>query len=301
MPLAPPFLKPNDKVAIIATARKVSTNEMKAPIKLLNRWGLQVVTSPYLFDADNQFAGDDGVRTNALQWALDDKSIKAIFIARGGYGTIRLIDNIDFTKFAKKPKWIVGFSDITVLHSHIEKKLKIQTLHAPMPITFDRNKTSTNYLKQALFGELQSYQIENDCSLNRTGKATGKLVGGNLSLLYAMQGSKSDIKTNNKILFIEDLDEYLYHIDRMIISLKRSGKLAKLKGLVVGSMIDMKDNTIPFGKTPQQIILDAIKEYNYPVVFNFPSGHHTQNYPLKLGATIQLSVTESQCKIIFGK
>jgi len=295
----PPFLQLNDKVAIIASARKVSRAEMQPAIKLLNKWGLQVVVYNHLFAHENQFAGADNLRAADLQNALDDKDIKAIFMARGGYGTLRIIDHLNFSKFNKKPKWIIGFSDITVLHSHIQTKFKIATLHAAMPITFGKDELSTFSLKESLFGNFNSHSFKTKNSLNRIGIANGKIVGGNLSLLYAMQGSKSDIKTKNKILFIEDLDEQLYHIDRMILSLKRARKLSNLKALIVGSMIDMKDNSIPYGKTAQQIIYDAVKEYDYPVVFDFPAGHDVKNIPLFLGMKATVNITKTNCELRF--
>ena len=297
--MQPPFLQKNDKVAIVATARKVSKPDLNFAIKTFKKWGLEVVLAPNIFEAENQFAGSDATRIESLQWALNDKSIKAIFIARGGYGTMRIIDELDFTKFKKYPKWIVGFSDITVLHSHINQNYKINTLHAPMPLTFNRDIQSLNYLKDVLFEKKISYEITSNNKLNKEGIAQAKIIGGNLSLIYALQGSKSDINTKNRVLFIEDLDEYLYHIDRMILSLKRSGKLSNLKALIVGSMIDMKDNTVPFGKTANEIIYEAVKEYDYPVVFDFPAGHDVKNYPLVFGKKAKLNVTQTNCTIEF--
>jgi muramoyltetrapeptide carboxypeptidase len=220
---------------------------------------------------------------------FDDTSVKAVISARGGYGTIRIIDKIDFTTFKKHPKWMIGYSDITVLHSHIYN-LGFETLHATMPINFAVNAEATETLRKALFGEKLSYEAEKH-SLNRTGIAEAELVGGNLSLLYALTGSASDLDTKGKILFIEDLDEYLYHIDRMMMNLKRSGKLENLVGLIVGGMTDMKDNAVSFGKTAEEIILDAVKEYDYPVCFNFPAGHIDRNLVLIIGRKVKLEVT----------
>ncbi len=296
--MIPNYLKKNDSVAIIATARKVSSKELLKPIRQIRNWGLNVVTDSSLYAEENQFAGSDDLRAKALQWALDNSEIKAIFIARGGYGTMRIIDKINFSKFKKCPKWIVGFSDITVLHSHIENCYGISTLHAPMPLTFSKNLKSVEYLRDLLFGKNVSYVFKTKSyKLNKIGDVNGSIVGGNLSILYSLLGSKSDIDTKNKILFIEDLDEYLYHIDRMILSLKRAGKLKKLKGLVIGSMLDMKDNIIPFGKNANEIIFDAIKEYDYPVVFNFPSGHDLKNFPIKLGSNVTLSISDKKCEL----
>ena len=204
---------------------------------------------------------------------------------------MRIIDKLNFKQFQEKPKWIIGYSDITVLHSHIHQNFEIETLHATMPINFHKDEESVQTMKQALFGEKISYKI-NSHTLNRKGKVEEVLVGGNLSLLYALKGSKSGISTSGKILFIEDLDEYLYHIDRMMISFKRAGKLSHLAGLVVGGMSDMKDNPVPFGKTAEQIIADAVKEYDYPVCFGFPAGHEAKNLALTFGRKVKLNVGE---------
>lgn len=291
-----PYLKKGDKIAILAPARKISKEEIEPAIAILKSWGLQVVLGKNLFKADHQFSGTDEQRAADLQVMLDDTSIKAIISARGGYGTLRIIDKINFSKFKKHPKWVIGYSDITVLHSHIHT-IGIETIHATMPINFTKNKEATETLRKVLFGEKTSYEM-NAHPLNRKGEATAELVGGNLSLLYALTGSTSDIDTKGKILFIEDLDEYLYHIDRMMLNLKRSGKLKHLKGLIVGGMTEMKDNAIPFGKTAEEIILDAVKEYKYPVCFNFPAGHVDRNLALVLGRKVKLSVGQN-CKVDF--
>jgi len=295
--IQPPLLKKGDKIGVIAPARKIAKEEIQNAIDLFTRWGLEVVLSKNLFRIDNQFAGTDDERAEDLQTMLDDASIKAVISARGGYGTIRIIDKIDFAKFKKNPKWVIGYSDITVLHSHIHN-LEIETLHATMPINFSKNSEATETLRKALFGEKLKYEFESH-PLNRTGAADGELVGGNLSLLYALTGSVSDIKTEGKILFVEDLDEYLYHIDRMMLNLKRSGKLSHLAGLVVGGMTNMKDNTIPFGKTAEEIILDAVKEFSYPVCFNFPAGHIDKNLALCFGKKVNLEV-EGAVKLLIS-
>ncbi|MES2394373.1 MAG: LD-carboxypeptidase [Bacteroidota bacterium] len=287
----PSFLKKNDKIGIIAPARKISKEEIQSAIDIFNAWGLEVVLSKNLFNVDNQFSGTDDERADALQIMLNDDSIKAIISARGGYGTIRIIDKINFTNFKKHPKWIIGYSDITVLHSHINN-FGIETLHATMPINFAKNAEATETLRKALFGEQLNYQFESH-PLNRKGEAEAELIGGNLSLIYALTGSVSDIDTKGKILFIEDLDEYLYHIDRMMLNLKRSGKLDHLAGLIIGGMTDMKDNTIPFGKTAEEIITDAVKEYDYPVCFNFPAGHVEKNLALYFGRKVKLKVADT--------
>ena len=296
----PPYLKPNDKIAIVATARKISAEELSFAIETLKSWGLQPVLGKNIFAVENQFAGSDKQRTDDLQEAINDESIKAILIARGGYGTVRIVDDIDFSKLKTNPKWVIGYSDVTVLHSHIHTHIGIPALHATMPINFSKNAEAVETLRKCLFGETISYQFEAK-ALNKTGEANGVLVGGNLSLLYALSGTASDMDTKGKILFLEDLDEYLYHIDRMMLNLKRSGKLTNLKALVIGGFTDMKDNTVPFGKTAEQIILDAVKEYNYPVCFNFPAGHIDRNLALYFGKEINLKVETINCSLTFLK
>lgn len=290
----PLFLKKGDKIAIVAPARKVTHEEMQPAIEMLTNWGLEVVLGENLFNEQNQFSGTDEERTADLQTMLDDASVKAIISARGGYGTLRIIDKLNFTQFKQYPKWVIGYSDITVLHSHIHT-LGIATLHATMPINFTKNTEAAESLRKALFGENIFYETPVH-PLNRyvSGSTVdGEIVGGNLSLLYAITGSASDIDTKNKILFMEDLDEYLYHIDRMMLNLKRAGKLSHLKALIVGGMTDMKDNAVPFGKTAEEIILDAVKEYGYPVIFGFPAGHMDRNLALYFGKRATLSLSDT--------
>ncbi|MGB3949091.1 MAG: LD-carboxypeptidase [Bacteroidia bacterium] len=290
----PEFLKKGDKVGIVAPARKMSKEELLPAIEILNSWGLEVVLGKNLFCEENQFSGSDEQRAEDLQKMLDDPSIKAIISARGGYGTLRIIDKINFFTFTQHPKWIVGYSDITVLHSHIHT-LGITTIHATMPINFSKNTEATESLRKALFGESIKYNFESHpLNKNITSIIEGEVVGGNLSLIYALTGSVSDIDTKDKILFIEDLDEYLYHIDRMMLNLKRSGKLSHLKALIVGGMTDMKDNTVPFGKTAEEIILDTIKDYNYPVYFGFPAGHIDRNLALYFGKKAKIIAIDKQ-------
>jgi len=289
--ISPPFLKPGDSVGIVAPARKISEEELLPSVKILEGWGLKVKLGKHIYSSFHQFAGKDDIRLADFQTMLDDSEVTAIFSARGGYGALRIIDKLDFTAFIKHPKWIVGYSDVTVFHSHIHTHTGIETLHATMPINFEKDEESLALLKSALFGENLPYTIESN-PLNRKGESTGVLVGGNLSLLYALASTPSDIATRDKILFLEDLDEYLYHIDRMMMQLKRGSKLSHLKGLIVGSFSEMKDNTVPFGKMAEEIILDAVKEYNYPVCFGFPAGHGNKNHPLFMGRKVNLSVNE---------
>lgn len=299
--ISPPYLKAGDRIAIVATARKVSPSEMEPAILKFREWGLQVITGPHLFGSSDQFSGTDEERLSDLQMMLDDPSIKAIVAARGGYGTVRIIDNLDFTSFCKNPKWIVGYSDITVLHSHIHTQFGIETLHATMPINFPvdgSDNESMVSLKKALFGELLQYQIKPD-ELSIGGNAQGVLVGGNLSILYSLIGTASDLDTQGKILFLEDLDEYLYHIDRMMLNLRRSGKLSGLAGLVIGGMSKMNDNAVPYGKSAGEIIREAVKGYSYPVCFGFPAGHIDDNYAMFLGRSVDLKVDEQGTSLLF--
>lgn len=287
----PPYLKAGDTIGIVAPARKILAEELQHAINILEGWGLKVKLGNNIYTTDNQYAGTDEQRAADFQAMLNDIEVKAILAARGGYGIVRIIDKLDFSAFTKHPKWIAGYSDVTVLHSHINRHYGIETIHCTMPISFTKDEESVSLLKNALFGEGLTYAIDGH-TLNRTGEAKGELVGGNLSLLYALASTPSDIETGGKILFLEDLDEYLYHIDRMMMQLKRSGKLSKLSGLVIGGFTEMKDNTIPFGKTAEQIILDSVKEYTYPVCFGFPAGHSVKNYPLYMGKEVQLAVKE---------
>ena len=290
--IIPEKLKVGDKIGIISTARKITIEELSPAIKTLERWGLKVVLGINLFQEDDQFSGTVVQRTADLQSMIDDDIVKAILCARGGYGTVQIIDSIDFTNLKKNSKWIVGYSDVTVLHSHLNN-LGIASLHATMPINFESNtKGSLSSLKNSLFGNLNRIECKTH-PLNKFGKIEGDIVGGNLSILYSLLGSQSNIDTIGKILFIEDLDEYLYHIDRMMMNLKRNGMLGKLKGLIVGGMSDMNDNSIPFGKTAEQIILECTKNYDFPICFGFPAGHLSDNRGVILGINSVLEISKN--------
>ena len=292
-----PALQPGNRIAILSTARKINPTELEAAIHTFESWGLEVVLGKTIGASYNQFAGNDALRLQDLQQMLDDESIKAIVCARGGYGTTRIIDQVDFTHFKKHPKWLVGFSDVTTLHSHIHN-LGIETIHAIMPVLFAKEGAapSVESLRQLLFGEDINYTSAPH-EFNRTGTGIGQLVGGNLSMLHTLTGTRSDISTDGKILFLEDLDEYLYHIDRMMVHLDRSGKLANLAGLIVGDMSDMHDNTVPFGKTAYEIILEHTGKYNYPVCYGFPVGHEPLNLALVCGREAILEVNEAGVKL----
>ncbi|OAB80393.1 S66 peptidase family protein [Cochleicola gelatinilyticus] len=296
----PPFLKKGATIALISTARKITKKELEPALQVLASWELHVVLGKSIGAAAAQFAGDDEVRANDLQTMLDDPNIDAIWFARGGYGTVRIIDALDFSAFRKNPKWLIGYSDITVLHSHVHN-FGIETLHAQMPLELEAKSEATRQsIFKVLFGRDYRINVSSESAVdNRNGNATGQLIGGNLSLLYSLVGSVSDIDTRGKILFIEDLDEMLYHVDRMMMNLKRSGKLEHLAGLIVGGMSDMSDNTIPFGKTANQIIHDAVKTYDFPVCYDFPAGHIQDNRALVMGRTVTLTVTDANVEVVF--
>ena len=290
--ILPEKLKIGEKIGIISTARKITLDELAPAIKTIESWELKVGLGPNLFEVDNQFSGTIEQRSIDLQTMIDNDSIKAILCARGGYGTVQIIDNIDFSKLKNNPKWIVGYSDVTVLHSHLNK-LGIASMHATMPINFKTNtKESLASLKNGLF-ENENNILCGPHPFNKFGKVEAEFVGGNLSILYSLLGSNSDVDTDGKILFIEDLDEYMYHVDRMMMNLKRNGKLKNLKALIIGGMSDMNDNTIPFGKSAEEIILEYIKEFDFPVCFNFPAGHLDDNRTLVFGKECTLEINEN--------
>lgn len=294
----PPSLQKGDTIALVATARKNIDDNLKPAIDLLHSWGLEVVIGSSIGLDNNQLAGTDEQRAADFQQQLDNPNIKAIWCVRGGYGTVRMIDLLDFTKFKKNPKWIVGFSDVTVIHSYVNK-LNIATIHGAMPITVGKASVeSIESLRKSLFGESLEYEMPFSPA-NRLGNAKGEIVGGNLSILYSLMGSNAQIDCKGKILFIEDLDEYLYHIDRMIMSLKRCGCFDGLNGLIVGTMTKMKDNDIPWGKNANQIIEDVTKSYSFPVFYNFPAGHFRDNRALIFGKQVSLELDATTSKVTF--
>ncbi|MFN8300642.1 MAG: LD-carboxypeptidase [Chitinophagales bacterium] len=291
MLLRPAALKQGDAVYILSTARKITLDEIQPAIQAFESWGLKVIIGKTIGKEWRQFAGSDAERKEDFQTALDDASVKAIICARGGYGTVRMMDDLNFDEFMKHPKWVVGFSDITFLHVHISNSIGIQTLQGLMPFSFPKaTPMAIESLKNELFGIRNKYEVEPN-ALNRLGVGKGILIGGNLSILYSITGTKSGMNTSGKILFLEDLDEYLYHVDRMMMNLKRSGKLHDLAGLVVGGFTEMKDNKVPFGITAYEIIAEHVAEYNYPVCYGFPAGHVEDNRALVIGGTYQLEVT----------
>jgi muramoyltetrapeptide carboxypeptidase len=285
--ITPEFLKQGDIIGLVAPSRSVDPKEIEKAIQIFESCKIKVVLGSNIFKKQNQFAGTDQERAASLQEFLDNPEIKAIICARGGYGSVRTLQHLNFDKFVKNPKWIAGYSDITVFHSYINN-LGIETLHSPMPFNFfkeDADAESITLFIDLLFGKIPEYKFESH-KLNCEGVAKGILTGGNLSVLYSLRGTPADIDTKDKILFIEDLDEYLYHIDRMMMNLKYGHKLDGLKGVLVGEFSDTKDNTVPFGKNAYEIIADM----NIPICFGFPAGHGKKNWPLILGHEVILEV-----------
>ena len=292
-----PYLQTGDTIGVVCPAGYMSFEKAQACINAFENWGYKLKIGKTLgSDSQNYFSGNDEERLSDFQQMLDNEEVKAIFCARGGYGIGRIIDKIDFKKFKKNPKWIIGFSDVTILHSHIYTNYKTASMHAPMASAFNNDEYKNEFV-QSLKNVLEGKKIKYECALhefNKKGEAIGELIGGNLSLLAHLTGSSSDIKTKGRILFLEDVGEYLYNIDRMLYQLKRNGKLNKLAGLIIGGFTDMKDTERPFGKTVYEIIYDVVKEYDYPVCFDFPVGHQKENYALKIGEGYKLKVGKNK-------
>ena len=285
-----PFLHQGSKIGIVAPARKVTPEEMQYAIDWLEEQGFEPVYDDRLFAEHHIFAGDDDFRAAVLQEYLDNEEIEAIWLARGGYGSIRIIDKLDFSRFLQHPKWVIGFSDTSVIHGKLNR-LGVPSLHAAMPFYF-ANKTpkAKQSLFDALTGKALHYEIAPQPE-NRNGEMEGEIVGGNLSVLYGMIGSDTFPELEGKILFIEEVDEYIYHIDRMMHALKRAGKLARLKGLIIGGLTQIHDNSHPFGMTAEEVIAEAVAEYDYPVCFGFPAGHFDDNRAVVFGQKAKIEVT----------
>jgi muramoyltetrapeptide carboxypeptidase len=289
----PAYLNHGDTIGIICPAGYMPQDKVQSCIDTLKEWGYNVRTGVTVGSLSvNYFSGTDAERLDDFQQMLDDDTVHAVLCARGGYGLGRIIDSIDFKKFKSKPKWIIGFSDITLLHCHIYSNYKIATLHAPMAGAFNDPDKSNEYLlslKNALTGKKISYQSASH-PFNRKGEITGELIGGNLALLAHCIGTPSDFKTKGKILFIEDVGEYLYNIDRMLYQLKRAGKFDKLGGLIVGGFSNSRDTDRPFGSSAEEIIRDTVKDYDFPVCFGFPISHEKENLAVKVGVGYEFSV-----------
>lgn len=300
--IKPPNLKKGDTIIILSPAGRIKDKaSVDAGIDLANHWGLVVFFGNHMLSQDNTFAGTDEQRIEDLQKALDDPSIKAIWTARGGYGAVRVVDHLDFTQFFEHPKWIIGYSDITVFHNKLHD-LGYQTIHGQMPLTLHLEdpiqKESIVTLHNALFGKKLNYKLDSSKN-NKNGESTGQLVGGNLSIVYSMLESNSSLNMKGKVLFIEDVGEALYHIDRMMISLKRAGYFKGCKGLIVGDFRLKKNEGNKFGKTLEEIVLESVEGTDFPVIFNFPAGHIDDNRALILGSYVDLKITNKKAKIGF--
>ena len=291
----PPYLKKGNTIGITCPAGYMDAAKAQTCINTLQSWGFDVMVGKTLGSkSKNYFSGTDEERRDELQAMLDDETINAILFGRGGYGMGRIIDGLDFTKFKKNPKWVIGFSDITVLHAHLFTKIKTASLHAPMAAAFNEGENEfIQSLHKAIIGKKAKYNCAAH-GFNKQGSATAELLGGNLSLLANITGTPSDINTKNKILFLEDIGEQIYNIDRMLYQLKRSGKFDNLAGLIIGGFTDMKDTKRPFGKTVYEAIKDMVAEYDYPIAYNFPVSHSNENYALKIGVTYILKVGKSK-------
>ncbi|WP_207495406.1 S66 peptidase family protein [Aridibaculum aurantiacum] len=299
MAIIPPYLRKGDTIGILCPAGYMPLEKAATCIEVLQQWGYKVKVGKTVGQQHHYFAGTDEERLAELQQMLDDTNIKAILCARGGYGISRIIDALDLKKFKKHPKWIIGFSDVTLLHTHILKKTGIATLHAPMAAAFNDGAHEQAYvqsLKKALTGKKGNYTCPTH-HYNNKGTAIAPIVGGNLALINHQLATPSDINPAGKLLFIEDVGEYIYSLDRMLQQLKRAGRFEKLAGLIVGGFTDMKDTTIPFGKDIYEVIHDVVKEYNYPVCFQFPVGHQPENYALKIGVTYELKVGKNNVSL----
>ena len=296
----PPYLRPGDTIAIVCPAGYLPREKAQTCIETLQQWGYRVKIGNTLGgSSENYFSGSDDDRLADLQQMLGDPEVSAILCGRGGYGLSRIIDRIDFSGFEKSPKWIIGFSDITILHSHLYARYKIATLHAPMAAAFNDGGADwpdVQSLRMALTGGTADYSCPAH-SFNRTGQATAPLIGGNLSLLAHLVGTPSDAGTERQILFLEDVGEYIYNVDRMLHQLRRSGHLDRLAGLILGGFTELKDTMRPFGATVEEVILDGVKEYNYPVCFGFPVSHGKGNLALKIGVNYDLTVTTGQTSL----
>lgn len=297
--ISPPLLKSGDTIGIVATGRKVNIPDIDASRKIFESWGMRVATSSHLHSAAHSYlSGSDSERISDFQQMLDNPDIKAIVCARGGYGTTRILDQLDFSSLRKRPKWIIGFSDITALHLKLFK-LGIKSIHGTMPVLFSKSESSSSIesLRSSLEGESSviSAVASNN---NRYGKATAQIIGGNLSLIVDSIGTSSDPDTDGKILVLEEIDEYMYKVDRMLMHLKRAGKLSNLSGLIIGHFTDLKEPELPFGETIEQVVLSKTSDTHYPIAFNFPIGHENPNLAWVHGSVMTLDVTETGSQLL---
>lgn len=300
MALIPPHCRKGDRIALIAPAGRFPEEKMAPAIQQIEAWGFIPVPGQHVLAHNHQFAGTDEQRLADLQAAINDPAIRAIWAVRGGFGSARIIDQVDLAPLKNDPKWIIGFSDVTVLHNHLHQHLDLVTLHATMPVNFESNsREALQSVVDAITGQALVHQLGLNHPLNRWGQAEAPMVGGNLSMLYSLSGTPSALETNGKVLFIEDLSEYLYHLDRMLNQLDRAGKLAGLAGLVVGAFSDMKDGRLPYGATAEEIIRAAVERYDFPVCFAFPAGHVSDNRAWLHGMECKLEVSDKGTTLSF--
>ncbi|MFD2247501.1 S66 peptidase family protein [Pontibacter ruber] len=290
--ILPPFLKAGDKVGVLSTSNYTEQKYIDELVSILKEWKLQPVLGKTIGARRGSFAGSDALRCNDLQQMLDNDQIRAVFETMGGYGIIRVIEQVNFNKFKYKPKWLVGYSDTTFLHSHVQGMLSTATIHGTMAADLEAGYHASSWesLRKALFGEPLEYHIKAH-PLNREGKAEAILIGGTVSILCNAKGTMSEANTNGKILFLEEVGEKQFRLDSYLVSLKQAGKFKYLKGLLVGHLTDITEDDPPFGKTPEEIILDVVKDYDFPVCFGFPAGHSGVNKALVFGANAQLDVS----------
>ncbi len=296
----PEFLKPGDEVAIISPAFAIDHDKIEAAAEVLKKWELKVNIGRNAFRKDGPFAGTDNERLSDFQAMTDNKKIKAIFCSRGGYGMLKIISRIDFSSLKKNPKWFIGFSDITVLHLWLSEKERIVSVHGEMPLNYSdpgKSELTLESLYGALFGSWDPVRWQG--KIIRPAEVTGEVTGGNLSLLYSLAGTPGEPKTRGKILFIEEVGEYYYHLDRMLTSLKLAGKLKDLSALIAGGINEMKETKIPWGKSPEEIISDILSDYEYPVFFNFPAGHITDNRAFYIGRKAKIGLSGKEAELSY--
>lgn len=303
--IQPPYLKAGDTVAIVAPSGILNNRqaEVQRAVKLLESWGLHALVGKHVFSKDNHFAGTDAQRCEDFQKAIDNPTVSAIWCARGGYGTVRILDKLNYTKLKKDPKWLIGYSDITALHNDFHNE-GFETIHAMMctSLTADERGLDETIVtfKKALFGDPLSYTLKGS-NYNKIGSVNAPIVGGNLTMLHTMLGSKSSLDTSGKILFIEEIGEYKYHVDRMLQSMKRAGYFDNCAGVLVGDMTKMRKNTTAWGSSVEQLILDALSDYDFPIAFNMPAGHEDDNRAMILGQNVELVVGKDQSTLQFLK
>lgn len=287
--IQPPFLKPGDTVGIVSPSWFIDPSKLTEAVSYLEQWKLKVKIGKNAAKQSGPFAGSDEERLSDLQEMTNDENVKAVICSRGGYGLLRIISKVDFSALRKNPKWYAGFSDITVLHNWLNEVCGLVSIHSDMPLNFNNPSKSPktfSTLRQALFGDLE--KVEWSGKSIRPGKPEGEITGGNLSLVYSLIGTAAEPETAGKILFLEDVGENFYHIDRMLVSLKLAGKLERLSALIIGGMNDITETKVPWGKSIEETVIDNVREYGYPVLFNFPAGHVPDNRAFFVGRNARI-------------